>query len=55
MASPRAKYSRRARMVMAAVAMATAQVGVKRTIATTAGIRTAAVATRFQVIEREFL
>jgi hypothetical protein len=34
-----------------AVAMATTEVGVKRTIATTTGMRTAAVATRFQVIE----
>ena len=42
-------------MVMAAVAMATAHVGVKRTIAMTKGMRTAAVATRFQVIEREVL
>src|SRR5271169_4800799 len=46
MVSPRLKYSRRARMVIRAVAMATAQVGVKRTTAMTTGMRTKAVRTR---------
>jgi hypothetical protein len=53
MASPREKYSQRARMVMRAVARATAQVGVKRTVATTMGMRMIAVRTRVPVMEEE--
>src|SRR5215469_12530375 len=52
MASPRAKYSQSARTVIAAVAMATTQVGVNNTRPTTTGINTSAVATRFQVMNR---
>src|ERR1035438_8211499 len=55
MASPRAKYSRRARTVMRAVAMATTAVELRRTMATTAGVRMAAVAMRFQVILKRAL
>src|ERR1700740_1437018 len=53
MASPRAKYSQRARTVKRATAMATAQIGVKRTMAIATGMRAGAVRTRVQVIGAE--
>jgi len=40
-------------MVMRAVAMATTAVEVKRTMATTTGMRTSAVRTRFQVMAKK--
>src|SRR5712692_346139 len=52
-ASPRAKYSNNASMVTRATASATIAVEPHTTKPTTNGISTAAVATRFQVIEKE--
>src|SRR5260370_6936506 len=53
MASPRAKYSNSASRVTKATARATIAVGPHNTRPTTTGISTAAVATRFHVIEEE--
>ena len=53
MASPNAKYSKSASKMTRAVPIATEAVEPHKTSATTHGIKTAAVATRFQVIERD--
>src|SRR6266849_1324175 len=53
MASPSAKYSKSASRVTSATASASRAVEPHKTIPTAKGISTAAVATRFQVIERE--
>src|SRR5260370_28507076 len=53
MASPKAKYSKSASSVTNATANATIAVEPHKTIPTANGISTAAVATRFQVIEKE--
>src|SRR5260370_28269263 len=53
MASPSAKYSNSASSVTSATASATIAVEPHTTKPTTNGINTAAVATRFQVIEKE--
>src|SRR5258708_30333544 len=53
MASPSAKYSNSASSVTSATASATIAVEPHNTKPTTNGISTAAVATRFQVIEKE--
>src|SRR5690242_3770542 len=53
MASPRAKNSKSARRMTSAMPRATKAVEPKNTSATTAGINTTAVATRFQVIEMD--
>src|SRR5260370_20315021 len=52
-ASPRAKYSNNASIVTSATASATIAVEPHTTKPTTNGINTAAVATRFQVIEKD--
>src|SRR5712691_9182620 len=52
MASPSAKYSKSANRIMSASASATHAVEPHNTIPTTKGISTAAVATRFQVMNR---
>src|SRR5260370_42566306 len=53
MASPKAKYSKSASRVTNPTASATIAVEPHKTIPTANGISTAAVATRFQVIEKE--
>src|SRR6267378_2519236 len=55
MASPSAKYSKSASSVTSATARATIAVEPHTTKPTTNGIKTTAVATRFQVIEKESL
>src|SRR5229473_2565542 len=52
MASPSAKYSKSANKIMSASASATHAVEPHNTIPTTKGISTAAVSTRFQVMNR---
>src|ERR1700720_830887 len=53
MASPSAKYSHRARTIIRPIASATQAVAHHSTTPTTIGISTTAVATRFQVMEKE--
>src|SRR6266436_3620859 len=52
-ASPKAKYSNSASIVTSATARASSAVDPHSTIPTTNGINTTAVATRFQVIEKD--
>src|ERR1700730_14981218 len=52
-ASPSAKYSKSASTIMSASTSATHAVEAHKTIPTTNGIKTAAVATRFQVMKKE--
>src|ERR1700686_1159218 len=53
MASPSAKYSQRASTIISPIASATSDVAHHSTTPTTIGINTTAVATRFQVMEKE--